>query len=99
MDPTLTAIDVTIPPKTGAVRTLFVSGTPDGIVVTADDGSSNPPQVLINSNVDLPLENFDDVLTQGPSAVTRPAEAMPIGFTEMIHQRALQLADGGRPLA
>jgi uncharacterized protein YjbI with pentapeptide repeats len=63
-DPTLTDIDVTIPRNTGAVRTLFVSGDPDGIVVTAVDGSLNPPQVLINANVDLPLENFNGVVSE-----------------------------------
>jgi hypothetical protein len=58
-------IYVTIPPKAGAVRTLFVSGDPDGIIVTAtDNGTGDVLQTLINGNVDLPLENFDGVLTQ-----------------------------------
>jgi hypothetical protein len=65
LDPPLTVIDVNIPPRAGAVRTLFVSGDPDGIIVTAtDNDTGDVVQALINGNVDLPLENFDGVLTQ-----------------------------------
>ena len=63
-DPTVTDIDVTIPRRAGAVRTLFVSDLPDGIIVTATDSAGVVAELLINGNVNLPLENFNGVLTQ-----------------------------------
>jgi hypothetical protein len=64
-DPTVTDIDVYIPRKAGAVRTLFVEGDPNGIIVTATDiFSGETLQTVVNGNVQFPLKDFDGVVNQ-----------------------------------
>jgi len=64
-DPTTKSIDVYIPQKAGAARTLFVEGDPDGIIVTATDIFSDETlQAVVNGNVLFPLKDFEGVVSQ-----------------------------------
>ena len=69
-DPDLIDIEVMIPPKTGVVRTLYVSGDPDGIIVTASVSGAVVGEVLINGNIDSVLQNFDGVVTNEDYTLT-----------------------------
>jgi len=59
-------IEVFIPRRAGAVRTLFVDRDPDGIIVTASELAPGGQvlQALVNANVDIPLANFEGVVNQ-----------------------------------
>jgi hypothetical protein len=57
-------IEVFIYPGSGAVRTLYVQGPPDGIIVTATDlATSDVAQALINGSIESNLEDFNGVLS------------------------------------
>jgi len=88
-DPVL-SLDVTVPRKSGSVRTIFVdseSATPTAplIVVTATDnsGASAPAFVALNSSVDLPLGN---VVADGQSVRVQEVYDLELDSNRLVSQ-------------